>query len=200
MESTKFKFSKNYQLTLPLISLSDIYAVDDLLEQSLYEGIEAKANEVIYDKIPAMFTTLSEWPLTTNLCCWFCTRSFSSRPWFVPLQLKQNAEDPDQIEIKTDGNYCSANCVVAVINKMDRSIRESVFRNLFIIVKMFTGRDITTITPAHDKNRMKKYGGEYTEEEYNAAMASIAIEIPSSYTSKQEVVTVYDFYKPSTSV
>lgn len=195
MDTPKFKFSKNYTLTLPLISLKDIFAVDDLHEQKLYEELETKASEVIYDKIPEMFTILSEWPLTTNLCCWYCTRSFSTRPWFVPIQLKENAENPEQIEMRVEGNYCSANCVVAVINKIDKAIRESTYRNLFVIVKMFTGRNVTAITPALDKTKMKKYGGNYTEEEYNAIMAGIAIDMPD--TSEHEVITIYDFYRPS---
>jgi len=190
----KFKFSKSYQLILPQISLSDILATDDLLEQKLYENLEAKPSEIIYDKIPPLFTSLSEWPTSTNLHCWQCTRSFSGRPWFIPISLKQNVENPEQIEMKTDGNYCSANCGVTIINKMDKQVREKIHRNMFIIVELFTGKKVDTIIPAPEKNKMKKYGGEWSEEEFNSFMTSIEIEVKVKPT-KHDIVTVYDFYR-----
>ena len=174
-------FSRQYILILKDINVRQILTVEETMESNLREGMEKETMVEIYNKIPTVFKSLNDWPLETNLLCWFCNRSFTNRPYFFPEKLLPCGDDC--VEFTPKGNYCSANCVAAsidtkVVDIKDRSsIRQNWYRLLFYEVKIFTGQDVTKIRPALSPHEMIKYGGRLTEEEYNKHMDDINIAV-----------------------
>ena len=74
------------------VNSEDYKEVEDQFDQLLLEsGLGAEATvepENNYDILPSTFTNLNTWPCTTNLHCWTCECTFTSRPVFIPRYIK----------------------------------------------------------------------------------------------------------------
>lgn len=146
--------------------LRDCDSVEDLFDQKLLSAdIQEPAfyeiKNIEYDKIPNKFVSLESWPTVTNLKCWNCGNTFTSRPIFIPLVIESNGHmDPH-------GNFCSWGCGGLYINLHydtdDRWEKHAMLRALY---KVFTKKTIHEIIPALCKTSMIQYGGKKTIKEY----------------------------------
>jgi hypothetical protein len=144
-----------------------------------------------YDVIPTQFTSRDTWPKSTNLLCWYCSRSFEEFPWTVPISCSKNliSDDSDITDVSdtsllesantfrealvmdVHGNFCGCSCSLTYIKRIyDPTIinRHESERLLFMFAEIMTGEKNTYIALADAPTMMQKYCGcdGKTEETY----------------------------------
>jgi hypothetical protein len=167
------------------ISLKKDYVpVEDLADERLNTeaddcgpGLEGAAPESIYpdDKIPYKFTGLEDWPYSTNLHCWQCSRTHADRPKFLPTYLRE-AENECGIEIGVCGTFCSFACVALWITIHFTGKEELRWRaqdNLCLVYRIFTGHFIDRIRPAPHITELRRYGGDLDDDAFSKKMRDI---------------------------
>ena len=189
----------NY-LRLPLVSRKNCIQVEDILNKKLYSYIDDKEyyegvpQEVVdkfercYDEIPKTFINLDDYPSDTNLLCWYCDRTFNTRPIFISPSLKEIEQYncKIQFEFEVYGNFCSFNCAEAYINFSFVGDKKDKYKTrLNILYEIFTGKRATIIEPAIPKTLMKKYGGQLTDDEYSEKMQKIN---PESINHRKQIL------------
>jgi hypothetical protein len=164
------------------VRLADYVPVEDLADARLLEpgtdggflGPDDPAPEALYpyDKIPRVFTGLADWPLSTNLACWVCDRTFDDRPKFVPTYAREGEDGG--IEMGVRGNMCTFNCAEQWIE--DYLAGEACWRaqeNLCLAYFLFTGRRAAHIKAAPRKTERARYGGDWDEDTYSQRLRAL---------------------------
>lgn len=182
-------------LFLSGIKLDDYKPIEDIFEERLNEQTNGndpenalEEDEYPYDKIPKSFTTLDEWPISTNLHCWECDTQHDNRPWPKPIEFLDNSK------ISVEGSFCSANCVARYIIVHTHSCEErlKLLDMLNIIYYQFTGKNTYSVLPAPSKTEKKRYGGELDDNQFAEkiraldAKSGIKNHIPGSVLSERE--------------
>lgn len=150
------------------ISLSDYKPIEDIADEVYLNGspIHTEMPQLQLDKIPRVFTTLNEWPTSTNLKCWVCDFTFDGYPKFVPTYIRET-EKPGNIEFGVLGNMCSFNCAQLYIETIyannGRENQRRAQDNLRLVYLIFTGHRIDRIKAAYSKTELRQYGGEWDE-------------------------------------
>lgn len=144
-----FDYSKKTSiLFLPDIFLSDEYKINktkvevkDALDNSdiklsFLQNCDLKMFEKsgIYIKLPKIFSTIEEWPKTTNLFCWYCDKQFKTIPIFIPTNV---AKINEVHKINTKGCFCSFSCASSFIefntDPCEKTNQEIMLRYIFKI-------------------------------------------------------------------
>ena len=125
-------------------------------------------SDIPYDKIPNKYICKDDWPTTTNLLCWHCSRRFEDAPLFISIRDKTNRDG--KREIVPYGNFCSPFCAIVVIeNEFEKNTHWGLISLLINTTKEIRGRDISTpIRHAKAKTEMIQYGGNLTPDEYKS--------------------------------
>jgi len=166
-------------LFLPGISLKDYVAIEDVFDDKVLEGVEAEdlgARVDPFMPIPRVFTSLKEWPYKTNLACWSCTFTFDSPPKFASPYIREGAGG--ELEAGVEGNFCCFNCAALYIDVTypPQAFPDKHWRmrdNLCYVYFIFTGIRVKHIPAALDKRRLKKYGGDLSDEEFWEALRGL---------------------------
>jgi hypothetical protein len=178
MEST---YKRPCILRLTGITMADYVPVEDIADNRLLHPgtddgkVGAEESESVpeaalpLDKIPRVFTSLDEWPHSTNLLCWSCGFSFDDRPKFEPTFVRES--EAGEIEFGVRGNMCTFNCVETWIEirygaHANNEKRRKAQDNLCLVYFMFTGRRVSQIKPAPYRTELRKYGGELDEDTF----------------------------------
>lgn len=155
-------------LRLAGITMADYVPIEDVYEQRIQEEIEdetPKEPETAYDKIPRTFTSLDDWPLSTNLKCWDSDATFETRPVFMPTHMVDGGNGRSVFGV--EGNFVSfPNVARYIVKHYTREEAEQKLSLLNIVYEIFTGHSTTYIAPAPPKEKKVQYGGEMSEEEY----------------------------------
>jgi hypothetical protein len=128
-----------------------------------------------YDKIRRSFTSLDDWPDSTNIKCWACNHSFDNRPVFVPTYIK---ETDDGLEIGVKGNMCGFNCAERWIIDRYAHCREDRWKyqdNLILLHYLFTGYYVASIAPAPSITEHQMYGGDLDHNAFWRKMKELEI-------------------------
>ena len=130
-----------------------------------------------YNKLVVTFTNIENYPTSTNLLCWSCTRSFKTRPYFEPQQISQTVASKTTISAK--GNFCSPNCVIRYIQvyTKDMSERKNKIEMLKIVCELFTGKKPLEIMAAPPHTDMVQYGGNLSLYEYQKELEKLDIDL-----------------------
>ncbi|MDE2097745.1 MAG: hypothetical protein KGL39_10890 [Patescibacteria group bacterium] len=160
-------------LRLVGVSLKDYEHMENMFDTRLRgrdEG-DAPADEpaedaTTWDKLPAVFTGLDDWPMTTNLRCWDMHGQFDNRPVFIPTYFGKN--EADQLEIGVKGVFATFNNAARYIqiNYHDLEARNKAQRDLCVLYKIFTGKQTRHIMPAPSWEEKQQYGGPLDEDAY----------------------------------
>lgn len=110
-------------------------------------------SKIVYD-----LKTISPWPEKTNVCCWYCTRNFNSKPIGIPYKY-----DNEVFYVK--GCFCCFKCAWTY-NKYNESSDKWRQESLLTSLYMYLGNTKLPIGEAPPKEIMITYGGTYTFEEY----------------------------------
>ncbi len=120
--------------------------------------------DLSYVALPSVFTTMSLWPIKTNLWCWSCHRPFKTRPIFIPdaVEKIETADNSNKAyKMKTYGCFCRWSCAQYYIDREyvgtahdDRS------KHLLMLHFIFTGKRALVIRGAPSATERKKYRGE----------------------------------------
>jgi hypothetical protein len=141
------------------------------LENNSYSAYAME--EITYDKIPPVFTSIETWPKTTNIHCWCCSIEFPTRPYFIPERIKNRKEGG--VEMLTHGIFCSANCAIKYLdteygllngNSSNKLGKWDAYHGVKIVHRLFTSKSVEKIAPSPPKILMKQYGGELTKAQY----------------------------------
>ena len=134
----------------------DIMWTKRLLE-SLQEPAETVALDVAeqpssFDKAPEYFTTLDEWPRSTNLRCGSCSRNYKSRPAAVITHV-YNTGNQIATKMRVLALMCSFDCAVRFINtrfRADRRRWEELHKMLRLLYHKMTGMIAVELNEAPD--------------------------------------------------
>ena len=156
--------------------------MEDMFREKIIEN--TITHETIYDKIPVVFNSIDEWPRSSNLCCWYCSRHFKTRPWFEPQSIEPVNEISDgsildskaissviykkQTSIVVKGVFCTCNCVRAYIelHTNDYADKFNKVQMLKYIYELFTSKQTLDIQPSPPPTEMQQYGGKLSLVEY----------------------------------
>ncbi len=178
-DKLKYKKTQNEILFLPDVYKSDCATIEDMFQEKIMLSIDNNFNSIVYDKIPTMFTTLDNWPKSTTLQCWRCTRTFKNKPWFEPISIEPSIESSNgklsvdnvkrKLLIKPNGNFCSANCVQGYIEKNTKKLSERQNKEdmLKFVYEIFTGSKINIIKPSPEHTELIQYGGKMSNLQYD---------------------------------
>lgn len=173
---------KNFIIFLDGILPDDCVNIDDQFDQQLMEyDIPQVTEQVSYDTIYPIFTTLAAWTPSTNLLCWNCDKHIEGKPVFIPTFIKFiNSED---FEAGVMGNFCWFNCAAAYITShINKDKMTEYNRNLMFMFRIFTGRHINYIPPSEQRHVMRKYGGCMSELEYYSSIEKLKTSSMCDYT------------------
>lgn len=99
---------------------------------------------------------------STDICCWWCCHSFSTRPLGLPFAYNDK-------HFKVKGCFCSFNCILAY-NEEDKTSNGRNCDKKYLIVsmyKMLTGKIFGDyISPSPPRELLKMFGGPYNIREY----------------------------------
>lgn len=159
-------------LFLKGVSLSDYASIEDEFDKKILEtaGVGepvADTPESHFDRIPAHFTTLGEWPERSNLRCWACSFTFDGRPWFAPTRIADSR--PGHVRIGAEGCFCSASCAALFILELSGASsdrRWARLEALLFVYFLFTGVRVSHIPPAPRVTLMQEYGGPLSRSEF----------------------------------
>lgn len=158
------------------VDRNDYKEVEDQFDQLLMDqslGIEeAIETENNYDIIPSIFTTLDKWPVSTNLHCWTCECTFTSRPVFIPLHIKSISDG--SWEMSTRGVFCSFSCAARHITDFMNHLH---FTHLYKLYYIFYDKKVSYIYPSPRRYCTKKYSGHMSEGEYIEEIRKLENEI-----------------------
>jgi hypothetical protein len=165
------EFKEQNILFLKGIHIEDIVSVEDIYQQELLNNIDETTVEIIYDKIPKHFTTLDDWPKSTNLRCWFCSLKFKTIPWFIIENVNHTSEG-SKFDIK--GNFCSCGCLLGFV-KINYNERNDfdIYRSINKLYTIFYNKKISEIKPSPNQYILKIYGGDYTIDDYKKEIKKI---------------------------
>ncbi len=186
--------------SLGILFLDDVYKKDCFLEPDFICSNTKGTNVDVYDRLPNNYTTVDLWLKNTNLSCWWCTRFFTCRPWFIPNSVERittaqvsqtcNAGSSNDSTVNaskvylfsTEGIFCSANCVRAYIelHVKDYSDHQNKISLLHFLYEIQTGKKTACISPSPPPTIMVRYGGVYTPVEYQKKIDKLNID-PSVY-------------------
>ncbi len=155
--------------------------MEDMFQDRLL-STHKKYDTIVYDKMPAVFTGVNNWPKNTNLLCNTCSRTFVGFPWFEPQSIDPISEgsaggifdniheysNVKEYSIIPKGVFCSVNCVIFNILKKTRDFADQhnkieMLKFLFYIVR---GKTLNSVRPSPDPIEMVQYGGNLTPLEY----------------------------------
>jgi len=170
-------FVEPYILFLKGVSLNDIISIEDIFSKEIIEADTdadnefSKKEEVLWDKIPSVFTSLDNWNKQTNIRCWFCTLRFKSIPWFIIKSISQTTEGKI---FNIEGNFCSCGCLMGFVKK-SYSKREhfDIFHNIYTLYTIMTGKKKLNIVESPDIFNLKFYGGNMSIEKYREELEKI---------------------------
>lgn len=148
------------------VMIDDNMPTEEMYETQFNDIIERDCaiEEPLYEQIPTVFTSLSDWIKTTNIRCWNCDLNFSDIPVFVPKSIEPYSRSyksrGSRYIMSTEGCFCSFHCAMAYINAMFIDIHEHINRRsmLLLLFKEFYGISLKEIKPAPKKFDMIQYG------------------------------------------
>lgn len=161
-------FKEPYILHLKGVSLSDITTIEDLFNNRMVSQETTVPKEEDWDKIRSTFSSLDEWPKSTNIRCWFCTLKFKSIPWFIITGETINKT------FNVKGNFCSSGCLTGFVQQ-NYSRREhfDIYHNVGKLYTMITGKKNNNIIPSPSIYNLEMYGGAMSMSDYKQELERI---------------------------
>lgn len=131
-------------------------------EDPMYD-LETEMKE--YDSIPDVFTTIDDWPTSTNLECWVCRRKPPNQPRFAPTKITKNG---DELVFGVSGVFCTFVCAGAYIDIhcRDKSTWWERHRMLRMLYEKFTGNELRHVVRVEPPTQMVQCGGTIPTAEY----------------------------------
>lgn len=129
-----------------------------------------------YSKIPHIFTTIDQFPKSTNLLCWSCHRSFTSQPRFIAIE-SIRAIGRDAYDWIIEGNFCSWACAAAYIEQHYADTKKwSLRQNLAVVRAQIDGTKIQLVKPAPCHTKMRSYCGAdgMSQQDYSELVESLS--------------------------
>ena len=158
-------------LFLKGIHREDIISIEDIYQKELLNTVDASSAQILYDKIPKSFTSLTHWKKTTNLRCWFCSLRFKTIPWFIIENITYNT---DGKKFDITGNFCSCGCLMGYVkihyNKRDHF---DIYNYVYKLYEIFHKKKKNDIKPSPEKFVLDIYGGNLTIEKYQKEIMRI---------------------------
>jgi ribosomal protein L34E len=124
------------------------------------------------NNLPGVFTDLNAWEKTTIIPCFNCHRTFNTIPWIAPTVLERVN---NKNTFKGYGCFCSEHCAQSHIETKNYAERASGTSMLLVMCRQILGQPRKFITPSEPFTSLKKYGGDKTEEEYDAYITALRI-------------------------
>ena len=156
------------------LTLKDYVPIEDVFDEKVLEAVEKGGDRGAgdprpFERIPPIFTSVEEWPFSTNLCCWSCAFTFDGPPCFIPTFFRH---DGGRLEVGVLGNFCTFNCAARYIDdtyppQADNMKHWRMREHLCRVYSYFNdGPVVAHIKPAPRKTELLSFGGDIDEEEF----------------------------------
>lgn len=142
--------------------------VQDMFYDTLNESIVI-AETIKYDKFPRKFINLENWPKTLNILCYNCDLTYDTLPIPVGENMKLYGTEP---HFDVNEVCCCFNCAMSLVSKSTHKKWEKE-QNLITLYQIMKGKPPKVIEEAPSRYKMKKYGGEWTEEFYKETLKDL---------------------------
>lgn len=114
--------------------------------------------------------TRSDWPVRTDVWCWYCCHAFDTPP--LPMPIKYD----DRRDIfHVMGTFCSWPCMKAANSESNSYLKNVNAMNITLFYKRCTGQ-LGRVRPAPPRLMLRAFGGSMSIEDFRGAS-----ENPSSY-------------------
>jgi hypothetical protein len=161
------EIKKRYILRLTDVNVSDHKSAEDELEERLLEGVDKPVLDQEYERLPAEFTGLDDWPSSTNLKCWECKGTFAGAPKFIPTHIRTDPDRPKRYIFTTKGVFATfPQAARWILDHKTGEERDADLDRLRIVYQMFTGLRVPFISPAPSVYELVEYGGSMSTDEY----------------------------------
>jgi hypothetical protein len=157
----------NGVLFLQGVFKKDCKIIEDMFHENLLLSHRPNKENIIYDKIPLLFTGINTWVKSTNIQCWYCTRSISGMPWTEPQSIEP-VELQNAFSLIVKGFFCSVNCVKSYIDLNAKTPEENNNKTSMLkyLYKIMTNNEILHIQKSPHYTRLLQYGGDLSSSEY----------------------------------
>ncbi len=140
------------------------------------ESVDTK-KRIVYDKIPAKFTSIKKWVEQTKnikIKCWHCDSVFIGVPVFIPSYIS-NASGGRVYE--TYGSFCGFGCAYAFLcDKHEFHVNRSYYDRLEMLkmlYKCFYNKKINDFVRSPSKYCTDVYGGDMTHAEFKKELKRV---------------------------
>ena len=136
--------------------------------------LRRKKNEDSIKKIRVVTTIknihdMTEWPETTNVCCWWCCHQFTNCPCTLPTKY-----DPLRKRFQFIGLFCSWNCTKAYnFERNDHRRYERSELITLLIQKMYGIVNAINIKCAPPRQTLKIFGGYLDIDEFRGNNSTV---------------------------
>lgn len=151
-------------------NLDDTEVFENIAKVKYTKGIQIgnAKSPVLYEQLPKVFTSLENWPLTTNLRCWNCTLNFKRTPIFAPTYICHLS---GSLKIGVCGVMCSFPCLARWLVNNHKQITNDLWEALKhaeYLYQVFNGATLTTqIELAPSFTELKQFGGNISNENFS---------------------------------
>jgi hypothetical protein len=134
------------------------------LKELIASTTTQKVVEKKYTEIPKQFTSVDNWPKSSNLKCWECDLIGDSYPRFIPIypQYRTPNEPNEQNQPICDvlGHFDDWSCVARYIVREYPRNKADMLAAICIFEALFSGHKKDKIMPCLSKTKMQDYCGE----------------------------------------
>ena len=106
-------------------------------------------------------TNSENWPLASDLCCWWCCHKFDNSPLFLPIKYDDKTK---RFQVK--GNFCSWSCVKAYNLYSNQPGMFSRCTLISFLAKKLHGFSDKPIKCALARESLTMYGGKYSIKQF----------------------------------
>jgi hypothetical protein len=144
-------------------SIVDFHINNDLKPEEKVMNISDKVVNFSLTSLRSSLFKSDNWPLKTDINCWWCCHEFDSIPLGMPVGLDKDSS------FKVIGCFCSFNCMLSYAldtNNKNRGLIYSLYRSL--LKKPVFDNQLKTIVfkRAPPRSSLKKFGGSLSIEEF----------------------------------
>jgi len=145
-------------LTLKGVFPRELMTAKPHIPSAVITGSSCKSTGV-YQAMPNHFTSVEEWPKSTNLRCWYCDLAIIGYPRFIPTNPSRDAQGRDVCDVH--GHFHEWNCAVRyAMNEFTDDAIWDALQLISLFETKFSGKYRPKILPSPPKTIMRQYSGE----------------------------------------
>ena len=125
------------------------------------EKVKKKEKKIQRNEFKIIHTNTDNWPLSSDICCWWCSHTFDTPPLFLPIKYDSKTK---RFQVK--GNFCSWACVKAYNLYSNQPGMFARCTLISLLAKKLHGFSDKPIKCALARESLNIYGGKYSIKQF----------------------------------